>query len=77
MISNADAVSQTAVRTIIGEAANDEDTTALKDILYKKLMKDFLPMIDWGRIDELYKESSIELEESKTKKSESSGDNQY
>ena len=78
MISNADAVAQTSVRTIIGEGSNDEDTVVLKDILYKKLMRDFLPMIDWGRIDELYEESNIELAKLKSEKSsDNSGDNQY
>ena len=78
MISNADAVAQTSVRTIIGEGSNDEDTAVLKDILYKKLMRDFLPMIDWGRIDELYEESNIELAKLKSEKSsDNSDDNQY
>ena len=61
MMSNADAMAQNLVRTMIGDSANDDSAAQLKDIFYKKVIKEYLPMVEWNRIESLLDESKIEL----------------
>lgn len=73
LISNTDQIISFIIKAMTGENASpsDEDNT-LKDILYKKLAKELLPMIPWEVAEKLYKEAQLELRQKIANKEEQS-----
>ncbi len=62
LISNAEMTSNFILKSLIGENANpSEEDNILKDILFRKVSKELLPMIQWSRMDDLFTESKEEL----------------
>lgn len=69
MINSADAAIKFMISTITGEQSDqDEDALAIKDILYRKLAQDALPMLPWDSIDDFLKEAKIEVARRKQEK---------
>lgn len=64
LITNADSVAAFVIKTVTGEQADQtEDDNKLKDILFNKIVREYLPMIQWNKMDEYYEESKLELAE--------------
>jgi len=62
MINNADQVASAAIKAITGENSDpDGDANKLKDLLYNKIMRDLLPMMNWDSFDKAYEDAKIEL----------------
>ena len=81
LISNADQVATAIVKILTGENSEQtEDDNKVKDLLYKAVIKDMLPMFDWNKLDETYKSVKIEAAQAATVKKaneESSGGDSY
>lgn len=66
LVTNADQTLQFMIKTMIGENGNlTDDDNALKDILYKRLAKDMLPMLPWEQALKQFEEAKIELAQKK------------
>ena len=64
VINNAEQTANFIVKCYIGENRNpSEEDNLLKDKLFVKVAKDLLPMIQWNRMDELYKEAQEETKQ--------------
>ncbi|WP_171567668.1 hypothetical protein, partial [Brevibacillus sp. MCWH] len=73
LISNTDQIVSFIVKALIGENASpSEEDNTLKDILYKKLAKELLPMIPWEVAEKLLKEAQLELRQKVANKEEQS-----
>lgn len=63
LISNAEQTANFVVKSLIGENRNpSEEDNILKDILFKKVSKELLPMIQWNKMEELYEKAKEDLE---------------
>ena len=63
LVSNADSTLNFMVKAYMGENANmTDDMNIMKDLLYRNLAKEVLPMIPWNAADRIYEEAKIELE---------------
>jgi hypothetical protein len=75
LIGNADQVVAAMIKTMTGENASpSDDDNLLKDILYKKLFKEILPMLPWHVADKLMEESKVELQRTKLQKQSAGSD---
>ena len=62
LMSNAEQTANFVVKALVGENRNpSEEDNALKDILFKKVSRELLPMIQWSKMDELYMKSKEDL----------------
>jgi hypothetical protein len=62
LISNTDNTLAFMIKAITGENADPgEDGNKLKDMLYRKLSREMLPMIPWATADKIYEEAKVEL----------------
>lgn len=90
MIGNIDSVINAIIKSFTGEYANqdDNDINMLKDEMYKKLLRQYVPAVDWNMVDEVYKDAKLEVtkrkEEMESKKkiadsmnNEESGEEDY
>lgn len=60
-INNAEQTANFIVKCYTGENRNPtEEDNALKDIMFAKVVKELLPMIQWSKMDELFKASKEE-----------------
>ena len=63
LISNADQVIAFMIKTLTGENASPSDSDNIfKDILYKKLAKEILPMLPWNNADKVFEDAKVELQ---------------
>lgn len=63
LISNADQKFNFMVKALTGDQAEQSPEDAIvKDILYKKIAKDFIPSLPWTRAEELLEEARIEAQ---------------
>ena len=81
LIGNADQVAMAVVKILTGENAEqtDEDNK-VKDLLYRAVIKDMLPMFDWNKLQETYENAKVEVaKQVATKKAneDSSGGDSY
>jgi hypothetical protein len=76
LINNTDQVLMYLIKTVTGENADQsDDNNQLKDLLYEKFSKEFMPMLPWDKIEEMTKEAKVELAKKKTdKKAKGSGE---
>jgi hypothetical protein len=73
LIGNADQVVTSMIKTMTGENSSpNDDDNLVKDILYKKLFKELLPMLPWHTADKLLEETRVELQKIKLEKKVSS-----
>ena len=70
MIGNIDSVINAIIKSFTGEYANqdDEDVNILKDEMYKKLMRQYIPAIDWVMVDNVYKDCQLSAQKIKQEK---------
>ena len=69
MIANADQLVAAAIKAKTGENADQtDDANKIKDIMYNSLFREYLPMINWNLVDEIYDNARIELERTKKEK---------
>lgn len=70
-ISNADQVVMQIIKTLTGEMADqDNNDNKLKDYMYSKIMKEYLPMIPWDRMESILQESKLQLSKYKVENKE-------
>ena len=62
MVSTATGISEAIVKAQTGEESNDVVNKA-RDIMHLKVLQDYVPGIDWGRMNSLYKDSIIEAKQ--------------
>lgn len=79
LISNADQVASHIIKTLTGELADQtDDDNQLKDLMYGKIMREYLPMIQWSKMEQILSESQLELAKLKVdKQTESNDSNNY
>jgi hypothetical protein len=65
LITSAEGLVDTTLKAQLGENSNDEDTPIIKDIMFNMLIRDYLPSINWSRIDEIEKAAKMELQKRK------------
>ena len=64
LINNAEQTANFVVKCYVGENRNpSEEDNLLKDKLFVKVAKDLLPMIQWNRMDEFFKEAQEETKQ--------------
>lgn len=64
MIANTDQIIMAAIKAVTGENADQTDlNNKIKDKIYNTLFRQYMPMLDWGSIDDAYKNAKLELEE--------------
>lgn len=60
LINNANTISRDLVAILTGENNENPVDPYVKDILTAKIFKEYMPMIDWGKMEKMKKESEIE-----------------
>lgn len=71
LITNADQVIMFMIKAMTGENSTpNDDDNKLKDLLYKKIAKELLPMLPWSSAETLYDEALLELQKGKMSKNE-------
>jgi hypothetical protein len=75
MVNNTDQLAQFMIKTITGEQApqTDEDNL-LKDIVYKKIVQELLPMLPWANSEKIYEDSKVDLQKALANKKGSGDD---
>ena len=70
MIGNIDGVINAIIKSFTGEYNNqdDEEINILKDEMYKKLMRQYIPAIDWDMVDTVYEDAKIAAQKIKQEK---------
>lgn len=69
LISNSDQSISFMVKTLTGENSNpSEDDNKIKDLLYKRLAREFVPMLPWKVAEEIIEECKMELMKIKVEK---------
>lgn len=64
LINNAEQTANFVVKCYVGENRNpSEEDNLLKDKLFVKVAKDLLPMIQWNRMDEFFREAQEETKQ--------------
>ena len=75
IINAADGVIMNVIKAATGENGDQtDDINVIKDIMYDKLLREYVPNIDWDHVQEIYKEAKLEVERRKMDKSDSSND---
>ena len=75
MIANAEQLVNAAIKAKTGENADQtDDANKIKDIMYNALFREYLPMINWNLVDEIYNDAVITLAELTEKKKANKGD---
>ena len=76
LINNTDVVVNAAIKASTGENADQSnDDNRVKDKLYNKLFRKYLPMIDWDMVDTELKNARLEIaQEDADAKTKSSGE---
>lgn len=80
LINNTDVIVNAAIKASTGENADQSnDDNRVKDKLYNKLFRKYLPMIDWDLVDTELKNARLEIAQedanAKTKSSDNNNDN--
>lgn len=77
LINNTDVVVNAAIKASTGENSDQSnDDNRVKDKLYNRLFRKYLPMIDWDLVDKELKNARLEIaQEDADKKAVPSGDN--
>jgi len=69
LISNAEQTATFIVKSLTGDNSSpSDDDNLLKDLLFNKISREFLPMIPWSTADTILEECKIELEKLKAEK---------
>ena len=55
ILSVADQIVSAIVKAMVGDTANDDESAIVRDEMYNSLMKDYLPMINWSRAEDVHK----------------------
>jgi len=80
IVSNADVVINMLIKAMTGEQSEQtEFDNKLKDILYRNLAKEVLPMLPWNRAEEIFRDAFVEatsLTENKKNRPESDNSGQ-
>lgn len=63
MFGSADNLASAIVKAVAGESDNSDETAAIKDVLYQKLIREYMPMLDWDAIFKYLEESKIEAKQ--------------
>lgn len=64
LINNTDQIVNAAIKASTGENADQSnDMNRIKDKLYNKLFRKYLPMIDWNEVDEELKAAKLEIKQ--------------
>lgn len=69
LISNSEQTINFMIKARTGENSNPtEDDNKLKDLLYRELSKEIMPMLPWNKLEETIKDCLMELEKKKLEK---------
>lgn len=75
LISNTEQTLNFMIKSITGENSSpSEDDNRLKDLLYRELSREIMPMLPWDKLEEFKKKSRMELEKIKLEKSKDDQD---
>jgi len=77
LINNSDQIVNYMMDAITGKnAAGGDDDNLIKDEVYKKIVKEVLPMLPWAKVEEILKEVKIKLPKIKAEKAQTQPDGQ-
>ena len=69
LIGSVDNIIATAIKALTGENGEQtEDINVIKDIMFNKLIREYVTGVDWDHVTEIYNEAKLEVEKRKMDK---------